>query len=248
MDPITPDQLRELVETHTFTQLEGSTTIVCLLTLKSGARVLGHSFGPLDPARFDFEKGCNIAYDKALAQLWDFEGYHRLALAAMPDEQKPITPVQTVTDDMKLPEGSAVFQIIKNVIDGQQNLDMRGVMVGTNQYDPLNPAHRLLAAISNNIDKLLEMAGGGIATPVNADEIEQRLLDSNAVDVDPDQTREVGFRPELAMGYKGNPAEENGESKGVEYDLNGVKGVSYKGNPVPVEGDDPSAMNGALDI
>lgn len=199
MDPITPDQLRELVATHTFTQLENTSTIVCLMVLKSGAKVIGYSFGPLDPARFDFEKGCNIAYDKALAQLWDFEGYHRLAMAALPDEQKPMTPVAVITDDMKLPDGSAVFQIINQPVNGEPNLDMRGVLIGTNQYDPANPAHRVLACISNNIDSLMTQATGGNAVRhADSDAIEQRLLAGQGK-VD---------RLAYQYGKNGNPAED----------------------------------------
>jgi hypothetical protein len=94
---------------------------------------------------------------------------------------EPLTPVKP-TEDMRLPEGSAVFQIILSKLDsGELNMDMRGVLVGGPDgpatYDPLNPAHRLLAVINNHLDDLVAEAtrGGGKLYKTDAGVIERRL-------------------------------------------------------------------------
>lgn len=95
---------------------------------------------------------------------------------------EPLTPVQP-TEDMRLPEGSAVFQIILNKLeDGSPNLDMRGVLIGgpdgPASYDPTNPAHRLMAVIGNRIDELVaEATGGSAVRRTDAGVIERRLQD-----------------------------------------------------------------------
>jgi hypothetical protein len=167
---LTPDDLKAVVARHTFYQIPETTTIVCQMHTVFGSKVLGYCFGPMDPANFDFEKGCNIAYDEALAHLWELEGYRRLA-----EQHTKITPVAGVTEDMKLPNGSAVFQIINTTKDGSPHLDMRGVLVGGTEYDPLNPAHRILATINNQIDALVAVATGGEVQSETAEAVENRL-------------------------------------------------------------------------
>lgn len=167
---LTPDDLKKIVASHDFYQIPGSTTIVCLMTTVFGAKVIAHCFGPLDEANFDFEKGCNIAYDKALNQLWDFEGYRTLAEQNLPR----VDPVG-LTEDMRLPDGSAVFQIILNTKDGQPNIDMRGVLIGATGYDPTNPAHRICGVIQNRISEIVDEATGGEIVQETTDDIEARL-------------------------------------------------------------------------
>lgn len=50
------------------------TLTVCVLTLENGFHVVGKS-ACIDPAGFDEQKGREIAYEDALRQVWQLEGY-----------------------------------------------------------------------------------------------------------------------------------------------------------------------------
>lgn len=52
-----------------------STVTVCLLTLRNGAKVVGHNYGAIDPARQDWSTGQNEARKMALEKVWELEGY-----------------------------------------------------------------------------------------------------------------------------------------------------------------------------
>lgn len=61
------------------------TTTICMITLKNGFKVLGHST-PADPRNHDAAVGRRYAYDNAFRQLWQLEGYllvEYLSLEAM---------------------------------------------------------------------------------------------------------------------------------------------------------------------
>lgn len=104
----------------------------------------------------------------------------------------PLTPAGAITEDLKLPEGSAVFQIVRTIVDGQQHLDMRGVLIGTMQFDHSNPAHRLLATIQNNVPELIQMATGQQVFEKPDEEIEAGILANQPGATDP---------ADLAKGY-----------------------------------------------
>lgn len=114
-----------------------------------------------------------------------------------------LTPVQP-TEDMRLPAGSAVFQIINAPLeDGTPNLDMRGVLVGGPDgpvsYDPTNPAHRLVAVIGNRIDELVAEATGGAATRrTDAGVIERRLHPGEQPGAIPEEGLD---KPGIVAGY-----------------------------------------------
>jgi hypothetical protein len=56
-----------------------------------------------------------------------------------------------------MPAGSAVVQIMLNMgADGLPTLDVQGILVGSEQFNPYNPAHRFLAAIVERMDELLD--------------------------------------------------------------------------------------------
>lgn len=50
------------------------TTTICLITMKNGFKVLGHST-PADPRNYDAAVGRRYAYENAFRQLWQLEGY-----------------------------------------------------------------------------------------------------------------------------------------------------------------------------
>lgn len=90
-----------------------------------------------------------------------------------------IDPVQP-TQDMKLPDGSTVVQaIMHRDPDGAGGaLDIRCVLIGTNQYDERNPAHRFAMAVQKRIPEIMLEITGGAAHLVDASEIEQRVADA----------------------------------------------------------------------
>jgi len=192
---ISPDELKLLVADYRFITLdnpEEGTAVVCELDLHTGIRIEKQSQYTHVPNCF--EQQCNVAFSLALVKLGELEEYHRAATAAG-DE---ITPAKVVTEDMKLPDGSAVFQIIQNISeDGEQGkLDMRGVLIGCETYDPGNAAHRVLAVINNMADQIIAMAlPGSSVQRERAQDIEQRIVENGE--------RVNGMPPELGMGYKG---------------------------------------------
>lgn len=54
---------------------DGTTVTVCLLTLRNGAKVIGHNYGSIDPARQDWERGKKEARAMAVEKVWELEGY-----------------------------------------------------------------------------------------------------------------------------------------------------------------------------
>lgn len=50
------------------------TMTICVLTLKNGYKVTGES-ACLDEANFNAEIGKNVAHTKAVAKIWELEGY-----------------------------------------------------------------------------------------------------------------------------------------------------------------------------
>lgn len=66
------DDIKGKVRSETFWN-NGKTT-VCILTLQNGFEVVGSS-GCVDPANFVQAIGEKIAYERALDQVWAFEGY-----------------------------------------------------------------------------------------------------------------------------------------------------------------------------
>lgn len=198
---LTPADLEAVILERKYHALPGTAVVCELVTIYKGFKIYGIAPGPMNPANHDFETGCDIAFDKAFEQLWQMVAFLRAA-----QETAIIAPVQGVTQDMKLPEGSAVFQIINAAVDGVPNLDMRGVLVGGGSYDPLNPAHRLLAVINNNIDQFVAMATGGTVTREPAGAIEERLA-ANQHGIGPDTDPDFADPVSLSKGTPFPPAQ-----------------------------------------
>jgi hypothetical protein len=79
---LTEEHLKDLIADASYHRLDGTTVTICALTLRSGFVVTGES-ACLDPANFDAETGEKIAYANAFEKLWQLEGYHVKALAAL---------------------------------------------------------------------------------------------------------------------------------------------------------------------
>lgn len=79
---LTEEHLKGLIADASYHRLDGTTVTICALTLRSGFVVTGES-ACLDPANFDAEIGEQIAYANAFEKLWQLEGYHVKALAAL---------------------------------------------------------------------------------------------------------------------------------------------------------------------
>jgi hypothetical protein len=81
---ITPDHIDRQIVTQDFYVFPGTTTTVCLLSLRNGFGVVGHS-ACASPANFDAELGRKIAHQNARDKIWALEGYAlRTALAVAP--------------------------------------------------------------------------------------------------------------------------------------------------------------------
>ena len=78
---LTEEHLESLIAKKEFIR-HGETLTICVVTLHSGFQLLGQS-ACLDPANFDAEIGEQIAYANAFEKLWQLEGYHVKALAAL---------------------------------------------------------------------------------------------------------------------------------------------------------------------
>src|SRR5258708_3838698 len=83
--------------------------------------------------------------------------------------------VGAVTEDMKLPSGSAVLQMIIHKTAEGGTLDTRIVLVGALEVEPNTPAHGLAMILQNRLPELIEEATGITCNAVDAAEIEDRL-------------------------------------------------------------------------
>lgn len=80
---LTLEKLHALIKSVRYVQKgelgELGTTTLCILTLHSGFVVTGTS-ACIDPDKFDPEIGEKVAYDDAVNQLWELEGYHAVRM------------------------------------------------------------------------------------------------------------------------------------------------------------------------
>jgi hypothetical protein len=66
--------LESVIANIAFKEVEGTTTTLCILTLKNGYTVIGKS-ACIDKAAFNAEIGRDIAYGDAFEKIWELEGY-----------------------------------------------------------------------------------------------------------------------------------------------------------------------------
>lgn len=69
---VTKDSIEAKIADATYLLL--GTTTVCVIELRNGFKVFGHST-PASPENFNADVGASYAYDNAFRQLWPLEGY-----------------------------------------------------------------------------------------------------------------------------------------------------------------------------
>lgn len=84
-----PQDIDTLVVHEEYAVMGGAipVTTICVLTLRNGFTVVGHS-APVSPENFDADLGKRIARERARAQIWPLAGYalrEKLAEAASAD-------------------------------------------------------------------------------------------------------------------------------------------------------------------
>jgi hypothetical protein len=69
---VTLDSMKERIARVDY--LRHGLTTICFVTMVNGFKVIGHST-PASPSNFDASKGEANAYENAIRQLWQLEGY-----------------------------------------------------------------------------------------------------------------------------------------------------------------------------
>ena len=72
---VTPARIDEVVVSEAYHVFDGSTVTVCLLTLRNGAKAIGHNYGAIDPTQQNWEEGKRVARAMAVEKVWELEGY-----------------------------------------------------------------------------------------------------------------------------------------------------------------------------
>lgn len=72
---VSPDMITRAIVGAQYHVFPGTTVTVCLIELANGAKVIGHNYGAIDPARQDWEQGKQDAYGMAREKIWELEGY-----------------------------------------------------------------------------------------------------------------------------------------------------------------------------
>ena len=71
---ISKEQILDKIKKRTFTRLPSGKVTICELTLENGFTVIGKA-AVVDIANFDQKIGESIAYENAVDQIWQIEGY-----------------------------------------------------------------------------------------------------------------------------------------------------------------------------
>lgn len=71
---ITPQQIQEAILDETYQHIQGTTVTVCVLQLRNGFTVTGHS-ACVSMENFDVELGKKIARQKAFDKCWELFGF-----------------------------------------------------------------------------------------------------------------------------------------------------------------------------
>lgn len=72
---LTPSHIDATIVNEVIYVFPGSTVTVCMLTLRNGAKVLGHNYGSIDPSQQDWAVGRGQARAMAVEKVWELEGY-----------------------------------------------------------------------------------------------------------------------------------------------------------------------------
>lgn len=101
---LTPSHIDALIVNEAFHVFPNSTVTVCMLTLRNGAKVLGHNYGSIDPTQQDWTVGCREARAMAVEKVWELEGYLLRETLSSPAKAAP--------------EADAVAQVCRNCLGG----------------------------------------------------------------------------------------------------------------------------------
>lgn len=87
--------------------------------------------------------------------------------------------VGVVTEDMKLPVGSAVIQCILT----DNDFSVRSVLIGHTEVDPMNAAHRFVAEVFSLSPQIMQKINGGApVTMPSVEDIDRQIMgDSSAI-------------------------------------------------------------------
>jgi hypothetical protein len=72
---LTPADIDGAIVARRFHKLPDTAITICELTLRNGAKVLGHNYGSIDPTKQDWEQGEAAAFALAREKVWELEGY-----------------------------------------------------------------------------------------------------------------------------------------------------------------------------
>lgn len=72
---LTPGDIDAVITDRRFHKLPGTSITICELTLRNGAKVLGHNYGSIDPTKQDWAQGEAAAFALAREKVWELEGY-----------------------------------------------------------------------------------------------------------------------------------------------------------------------------
>lgn len=74
-DKVTLEDINAAINTVAYHVFPGTTVTTCLITLKNGTNILGKNYGRINPDQQDWEMGKKYAYEDAVRQIWELEGY-----------------------------------------------------------------------------------------------------------------------------------------------------------------------------
>ncbi|QSI33407.1 hypothetical protein GNX71_29110 [Variovorax sp. RKNM96] len=72
---LTPADIDGAIVGRRFHKLPETAITICELTLRNGAKVLGHNYGSIDPTKQDWAQGEAAAFALAREKVWELEGY-----------------------------------------------------------------------------------------------------------------------------------------------------------------------------
>lgn len=73
-DRVTAEQVKSRIVDTMFTQVPGTTTTICAITLANGFVVTGTS-ACVEPTNFNAILGTDLAYENAVSKIWELEAY-----------------------------------------------------------------------------------------------------------------------------------------------------------------------------
>ena len=71
---ITKEHIESIIKSDQYHDFQDTTLTLCVLKLKNGATITGESYS-VSPENFNAQTGREESYKKAIAKLWEFEGY-----------------------------------------------------------------------------------------------------------------------------------------------------------------------------